>query len=230
VVEASTDQDEALTRLARALDAVVSVEWSGARKVRLVGEDNEYMVEHEIRPEHLEGDVDYQFAPGSMLSNSREALINAVIEFKNQQMISPQQAASVLDSAVPDPLRKTLNRQRSAARRFLNDLRERPEFPPQPQPFHEPGEFMEVLGEFMLSRGFEFETAGVQQAALAAWDFFRQQAQAAQMPPPQQPGAQQPQQPAAGGTPVGAVPEPNVVPGAMQLGDEAERAMTQGAF
>jgi hypothetical protein len=78
--EASTLQDIALKELAEALDQITRVEYPDARKIRLVGEDRAFMVEHEISPDDLKADVDYTFTPGSMLSRQKESVKNELLE------------------------------------------------------------------------------------------------------------------------------------------------------
>jgi hypothetical protein len=55
----STEQDKALKRLAKSLDAITRTEYTEARKIRIAGADCAFMPEQEILPEDLDVEVDY---------------------------------------------------------------------------------------------------------------------------------------------------------------------------
>ena len=230
VQETSTEQDEALNRLGRIIDAVCSVEMSDGRQIQIVGEDNAYMTDARLEPKHLSGDVDYAFGAGSMLAETREAVINSVLALKNEQLIDPAEALVRIESAGPESMRGTVSKQRSAARRLLDAIRQDPANAPEPLPFHDPAQFANVLQEYMLGHAFDLESEEVRAAVLQRWQRYNDLLGQMQAPQQQVP-------PEAGGVP-GMVPEgiggapgmmlPDLDPAAAQLGQEAELAMSAG--
>jgi hypothetical protein len=152
VSEVSTEQDEALKRLARVLDAITRTEYTESRKVRVAGADFAFMPEQEILPEDLDVEVDYLFQPGSMLSRQKEAVKNELLTLREQGLVDDYTVRKVLSSATPDAFRQGYGMQEAAARRKLQFvLRNKPMQRPNLEPWEDPAIFLGVIEEFCLS-------------------------------------------------------------------------------
>lgn len=192
ISETSALQDEALKRLAEALDAITSVEYTEPRKIRLVGEDRSFMLEHEVSPEQLRVDVDYTFLPGSMLSRQKEAIRNELLALKDAGLVTPEMVLKHFPTSTPDVFRLSYNLQNAAARNVLRDLTtlETPQ-PHQPQPWENPAIFASVFEEFLLTEKFRKRTDPQRQALIVqTWQTYKQM----------QFASMQPTAPAAGGS------------------------------
>jgi hypothetical protein len=156
VSEVSTEQDEALKRLAKALDAITRAEYTEARKIRVAGANFAFMPEQEILPDDLDVEVDYVFQPGSMLSRQKEAVKNELLTLKDAGRVDDYTVRKVLSSAVPDAFRQGYGMQEACARRKLQHvLRNKPLQPPSPDPWEDPNVFLGVIEEFLLSARYE---------------------------------------------------------------------------
>jgi hypothetical protein len=224
VSEVSTEQDEALKRLAKVLDAITRTEYTEARKVRVAGADFAFMPEQEILPEDLDVEVDYLFQPGSMLSRQKEAVKNELITLREQGLVDDYTVRKVLSSAVPDAFRQGYGMQEAAARRKLQYvLRNKPMQPPSPDPWESPDIFLGVIEEFLLSARYELMAPDEKASVMQLWQAYKlgqmqAQAQAAQTATAA---------PGGGGTsssePVGAPPGgDNITRGSEQLAQTAE--------
>ena len=238
ISEASTLQDIALKELAEALDQITRVEYQDARKVRLVGEDRAFMVEHEISPEDLAADVDYTFTPGSMLSRQKEAVKNELLELMGVGLVDPATVKKHLSTAVPDVFRTSYNLQEAKARRTLQRiLRASGPVAVQPAPFDDPAIACSVLEEFALTAKWDLVGQEKQSQITQLWQAYKQQqlmaaqqAAAAAAPPPAPGKPGKPGAPPAGGAdpgkpPIGAPKGFQAPAGAAQLADQAEAAV-----
>ncbi len=176
ISEVSGLQDMALKRLAEAMDAVTQVEYTEARKIRLVGDDRAYMIEHEVSPEALRADVDYTFLPGSMLSRQKEAVRNELLALKDAGLISPEMVLKHFPTSTPDVFRASFDLQQAAARNVLRDLRTLAEPQPiQPQPWENAAIFAGVLAEYMLTQQFKKKLDPERQKLIAqTWQVYEQ--------------------------------------------------------
>lgn len=238
ITETSNLQDLALKRLAEALDAVTRVEYTETRKIRLVGPDRSFLVEHEIGPDVLKVDVDYTFVPGSMLSRQKDAVKNEMFTLLEAGVISLAELRKHLPTVTPDMFRLSYDLQEAKARRLLSKMkRQSTPTPVTPEPWDDPQVFAGVLEEYMLSAEWEqFATSAQKGAVSQLWQAYKLQAQmaAAGQAMPGAPGAAaQAGQPAPGGvdggTPAGGEPmQPGGVPGtagAQSLEEEAVSEM-----
>jgi hypothetical protein len=122
ISKTSTLQDESLKKLAFAIDAVTRAEYKEARKVRISGEDRDFLVESEILPDQLDTDIDYYFTPGSMLSKQKEAVRNEMLALRDAGMIDNATCRKFIATAVPDVFRTSNDLHEAKARRNLNDI------------------------------------------------------------------------------------------------------------
>jgi hypothetical protein len=191
ISEASNLQDIALKRLAESLDQIVRVEYSEARKVRLVGDDRKFLVEHEITPEQLCVDVDYAFLPGSMMARQKEAVKNEMLSLKEAGLISDVTVKRNLSAAIPEAFALDFDTQEAHARRVLDNLTKTDNADPyQPQPWEDPAVHAEILGEWLLSeRAERFYNAGVRDRVAQLWQVYAQMANPAPAPAAGQPAA-----------------------------------------
>lgn len=199
IAEASTLQDIALKKLAVAMDWVTRVEYTAARKIRIVGEDQGFLAEREILPEHLDSDVDYFFTPGSMLSKQKEAVKNELLELRSQGLIDDATVKKFLSSAVPDAFRESYNLQEAHARRMLSDALEgapdgEQPTPIQPNPWDDAGVHRMIIEEFLLSAKWDATPQQQKQVIMQLWQAYalmqQQQQMAMQSAQAPQPGAQ----------------------------------------
>jgi hypothetical protein len=238
ITEASALQDTALKQLAEALDAVTRTEYSEARKIRLVGDDRAFMVEHEISPDDLKADVDYTFVPGSMLSRQKEAVKNEMLALLQAGLVDAATVKKHLSTAVPDVFRSSYSLQEAKAKRTLQRiLRATGPIQVQPAPFDDPAIHCGVIEEFALTAKWDLLAPEQQQQIMQLWQTYKvqqqmaaQQAAAAaagaqQQPPGGPPGAPKPA--GQGGAPpqLGAADKPHqAAAGAEQLEDAATKA------
>jgi hypothetical protein len=225
--ETSTLQDVALKQLAKALDWVTRIEYTEARKIRLVGEDRSFVVTREVLPEHLDSDVDYFFTPGSMVSRQKEAVKNELLTLREQGLIDDATVKKYFSAAVPEAFRTSYNLQEAKAKRTLNRIIRQgiePAQPIQPDPWDDPLVHKNVLEEFMLTQKWDLLADPVKQQIRQLWETYTmqlQQTQAAAQAPASPPPPASP----AGGQPIGANPgdQFKAAAGAQEL----ERAATQ---
>lgn len=232
VAETSTLQDVALKRLAEALDAVVRETYTEPRKIRLVGEDRAFMVEHELSPETACADVDYTFTPGSMMSRQKEAVKNELFQLLETGLVDPATVRKHLATAVPDVFRTSYNLQEAKARRQLQRIL-RASVPPAiaPAPFDDPMVHTAVIEEFALTAKWDLIGPSKQGQVMQLWQAYKLMADAAAqaaMPPQGDPAAgggtaAGPPAPAPGGIPGNGAAAP--ADGAAQLEQEATAAM-----
>ncbi|MGE0347318.1 MAG: hypothetical protein AB7N73_14470 [Gemmatimonadales bacterium] len=223
IAEVSTMQDDALRRLAEALDAITSVEYREDRKVRIVGHDRLYQVEADVTADALNVEVDYAFVPGSMLARQKEAIKNELLALMQAGLIDQVTVKKLLPTAVPDAFRNSYSLQYARARRQLMVL-ERGEAVDPPQPWEDPAVHLGVLEEVLLSQRFERFPDPVKQAITERWQAFRMvlMQQQAPQPAPGQPGV--PEAPPIGANGQAMVP----AQGAEALAQAAEMAMAPG--
>lgn len=225
LAEASALQDIALSRLARAMDAVTRYEYTEPRKIRIVGADRSFLVERELRPEHLQVEVDYRFLPGSMLTRQKEAVKNEMLTLLERGLIERWEVRKYIATAVPDVWRRSYDLQEASARRILERVI-RGEEEAVPAPWQDSQVHAAVLEEFMLTRRFELLAEDQRQRVIQLWQAYRL-AQAPEQPEPSPAGAPPG---AAVGEPAAAAPsgaraESFPVPaGAEALAREAEAA------
>lgn len=181
ITEVSNAQDDALQRLAAALDAVTRWEYQEARKVRVVGENRFYLAEAEIRPEHLQAKVDYRFVPGSMLERQKEAVKNEIMQWLEAGLIDPARAARLLPTAVPGGLRRSHDLHEAKARRQVQRIIEGRGSEVTPEPWDRPDVHVMVLEETMLAANFHHYSEEVQARIVQLWQAYRTEMQ----PPPQ---------------------------------------------
>ena len=243
VSETSSLQDTALKELAESLDQITRVEYADARKIRLVGEDRSFMVEHEISPEDLQADVDYTFVPGSMLSRQKESVKNELLELLKVGLVDMATVRKHLSTAVPDVFRTSYNLQEAKARRTLQRiLRAAGPIAVQPQPFDDPAVACSVLEEFALTAKWDLIGVEKQQLITQLWQAYKQQQQmaeaaqaaAAAAAQPQPPGGQPAGKPGAGapppsGPPIGGPKPFEAAAGAHELEHAAVAAQTPPA-
>lgn len=199
----STLQDESLKKLALAIDAVTRVEYKEARKIRISGEDRDFLVESEIVPDQLETDIDYFFTPGSMLSKQKEAVRNEMIALRDARLIDDATARKFIASAVPDVFRQSNDLHEAKARRNLQDILRRGE-QPTADPWDDPTVHLGVLQEYMLTRKWKVTGDTEKKMIVQLWQAFKLMLQG-QQPAPAPGGAPGP---AGGAPPAGAPPDP----------------------
>jgi hypothetical protein len=224
ISKTSTLQDESLKKLAFAIDAVTRAEYKEARKVRLSGEDREFLVESEILPDQLDTDIDYFFTPGSMLSKQKEAVRNEMISLRDSGLIDNATARKFIATAVPDVFRTSNDLHEAKARRNLQDILRRGE-QPEADPWDDPTVHLGIYTEYMLTRKWKVTGAEEKQKITQLWQAFSLMKQnadaaaaAASAPPP-------PAGSGGGKPPIGAPPNTNPIPeGAKQLEDNASQA------
>jgi hypothetical protein len=187
ISETSTLQDIFLKRLAEALDAVCQVEFTDARKVRLVGADRSFMVETEIKPEHQKANVDYFFVPGSMMSRQKEAIKNEVLELQGRGLLQPWEARKFLTTTVPEAFRRSYDLQEAKARSNLEKILDGEATQIQPQPWEDPDVGSAVLEEFMLTKKFELVDDDARKAIMQLWQAYQLSRQMRAAGQPQQP-------------------------------------------
>ncbi|MFL5912772.1 MAG: hypothetical protein ACJ768_19675 [Gaiellaceae bacterium] len=240
ITEASALQDTALKQLAEALDQITRHEYTAARKVRLVGDDRAFMVEHEISPEDLKADVDYTFVPGSMLSRQKEAVKNEMMQLLQMGLVDPATVKKHLSTAVPDVFRSSYTLQEAKAKRTLQRiLRASGPINVQPAPFDDPAIACGVLEEFALTAKWDLIAPEKQQQVMQLWQAYKVQQQmaaqqaaaaaanAAPAAPGGPPGAPKPGAQGGGAPLLGAAEKPHeAAAGAEQLEDEAVKAKT----
>lgn len=153
IVEVSAHQDEALKRLAELLDAITREMYSEARKIRIMGEDQSFLLddEAEVSPKDLEVDVDYVFTPGSMLSRQKESVKNELLQLLQLQLVDVATVRKYLPTAVPDAFKVSHDLQYQKARRQLRDLVRRVVPQVALEPWQDPAVVAGVLEEFLLS-------------------------------------------------------------------------------
>lgn len=226
ITEASNLQDKALQMLARAIDAVTRHEYREARKIRIVGEDRSYLVEREIRPEHLDQDVDYRFTPGSMLSRQKESVKNELMALFEAGLIEAWQLKKLLPTGLPDAIRGSNDQHEAKTRRRLSKILNGDLEPVIPDPWDNPVIALSVLEEFMLT--VQWETLGDEERSTirAWWDALKAMQAAAQAPPvPAAPAAPGAVAQAAQNAPIGDLAQFQAQHGAEQLEETAEQAM-----
>ena len=235
IAEASALQDLALSRLARALDAICRVEFSDGRKIRIVGRDRSFMVEKELKPEHLEADVDYFFVPGSMLSHQKESIRNEMLELMDKGIMKPWEVRKYLPAAVPDAFRGSYDLQEAKVRRNLDRILTGELAQVGPDPWDDAVTQVAVLEEFMLTAKWDVLGQPEKAAIMQYWQALKLQAQPPAAPaPPGGPGAGPAggapapagaQEPGEGGQPIGAPALPHTGVGPALLAQRATRAM-----
>lgn len=194
IAEISNQQDIALKRLALSLDDICRHEFTENRKIRIVGEDRSFLIEREIQIEHLQAEVDYYFLPGSMMSRTKEAVKNEVLQLLGEKLIEPWQARKMLASAVPEAFRQSYDLQEANARRKLQKITARSGEQLKPEPWENPDVCISVLEEFMLTQKFEVVGDDERKAIMQLWQAYQVQkrtnaAAAAGQPTPTQPTA-----------------------------------------
>jgi hypothetical protein len=231
ITEASNLQDLSLKRLAEALDAITRVEYTDRRKIRLVGADRSFLIEHEIGPDEIAVDVDYTFAPGSMMSRQKDAVKNEMLQLLQLGLVDAATVRKNLATATPDVFRLSYDLQEAHARRVLSQILKatQPE-PYQPQPWEDPAVHASVLEEYMLSAKWdEFAETPQKEVIMQLWQVYKQMQQPQQpAPPPSAGGAPPSGAPAAPQASPANIPTPSgmaPIQGAEQLEAAATRTM-----
>lgn len=226
ISKTSTLQDESLKELAFAIDAVTRVEYKESRKVRLTGEDREFLVESEILPDQLDTDVDYFFTPGSMLSKQKEAVRNEMLALRDAGMIDDATCRKFIATGVPDVFRTSNDLHEAKARRNLQDILRRGE-QPEADPWDNPDVHLNVYTEYMLTRKWKITGEEEKAKITQLWQAFslmkqnNEAAAAAAAAPPPAPGS-------GGKPPIGAPPSSDggIPAGAQDLEGKATKAQT----
>lgn len=172
ITKTSTLQDESLKKLAFAIDAVTRIEYKESRKVRVAGEDRDFLIESEVLPDHLETDIDYYFTPGSMLSKQKEAVRNEMIALMNEGLIDKATARKFIAPGVPDVFRQSNDLHEAKARRNLEDILRRGE-QVTADPWDDPTVHLGVYQEYMLTRKWKVTGEEEQKAIIQLWQSFR---------------------------------------------------------
>jgi hypothetical protein len=226
ITKTSTLQDESLKKLAFAIDAVTRAEYKEARKIRLSGEDREFLVESEILPDQLDTDIDYFFTPGSMLSKQKEAVRNEMIALRDAGLIDNATARKFIATAVPDVFRTSNDLHEAKARRNLEDIIRRGE-QPEADPWDSPEVHLSIYTEYMLTRKWKVTGEAEKKKITQLWQAFslmKQQTDAATAAAARPAGAPAPGAPDPA-EPVDRPPPVNPLPsGASQLEDDATKA------
>lgn len=226
ISKTSTLQDESLKKLAFAIDAVTRVEYKEARKVRLAGEDRDFLVESEILPDQLDTDVDYFFTPGSMLSKQKEAVRNEMLALRDAGMIDDATCRKFIATAVPDVFRTSNDLHEAKARRNLSAILRRGQ-QPEADPWDNADVHIRVYTEYMLTRKWDVTGDDEKAKITQLWQAFSLQQQNAAASAAA--AAQAAKAPAAGsGAPVDAPPsgDGGMPAGAADLEKKAVKAKT----
>lgn len=226
ITEVSEAQDDTLRELAELLDQITRHEYSEARKIRVVGENREYLAEADIDPTHLDTDVDYRFVPGSMLSRQKEAVKNEIMTWLEAGLIDPETAARMLPSAVPGGLNRSNDLHEAKARRQVAALLngDSIEEATDAQPWDNAPVHIRVITDTMVDAKWRYVPEDRRQAIIQLWQAYTEM----MAPPPQPMG-----EPGVEGQPgpVQPVGEPNpgeefpVPEGAQVMDQQAAEAM-----
>lgn len=151
IAEVSNLQDASLSRLAKAIDAVVRTSYKETRKIQIVGLDRSFMATEEVPPEAWQVDVDYHFLPGSMLSKNKENIRNEMIQLLQLNLIEPFRVRKYLASSVPDVFRQSYDLQEAKARRVLSSITRGEVIEYELKPWDNPEIFKATIEEYLLS-------------------------------------------------------------------------------
>ena len=178
-------QDESLRDLARSIAAICREEYTDLRKVRIVGDNGEYLLESEISPEHLDTNADYYIVPGSMLAINRESVKNELITAVQAGIpIPPDVQMRALDSGAPDAFRESYDPQVAHAKNVLHRIVRKGETGIQPEPWDNAQVHMHVLGTFLL----DSQSLAIPERRQEVARLWQAYAMTLQPPPMAQPG------------------------------------------
>ncbi len=228
ISETSNLQDESLARLAKALDAVCQAEYTEERQIRVVGEDQSFLIDTSIGPDTYSVDVDFVFTPGSMLARQKEAIKNELLQLMQVGLVDQATVRKAFPAAVPDTFKQSFDLQYAKARRQLKAIMHGDAPQLAMDPWQDPAVVASVVQEFLLSVRFETLPQDRQQAVLLFWQTAvqAQSAQAPAQPGQPTPGQPMPAQPVPMAEPMAADPAAQLVmAGPQGLANDAEQAM-----